>query len=152
MKIWAKLFILLWATQVANAQISLNCTSLNLGSFLLERGLTSAEDNGYSRIGLTQLVGQESSCQITGASNSEVLVELNSDNQNLSLINGVNSFNIQVRLEDLFETNLGTSTTVTIPSSSTTYDFSVDASVPTGQGQVPSGSYSNTIIIDISYN
>jgi hypothetical protein len=152
MKKYLILFSIILSFQEAKATLDISCSPLSLGTFLLDSGLTSANDSGFSRIGMAEFVGQEADCLITGDTESSVDVTINGDSTSLTLSGSSDSFGADVRIEDDSNTNLGTNTNFMIPTGSTTKSFKIDASVPSGQPPVSGGIFSSTIIINVSYN
>ena len=139
--------------QGGGGAISITCTSgLNLGSFLLSRGLSSAEDTGSSRLGIFPEENRATG-QATGPENSTISIIINNNSSTLNLSNGSSSFNINPRIENSSGSNLGTSALLSLGSGLNNFsDFFINASVPAQPDVYTSSTFSATLLISVVIN
>lgn len=133
--------------------LSVSCTPLDFGSFLMEYGLSSAEDSGATRIGNNAYIGSKADCEITELiSLVPVTVTVNNNSSLVVLSGNGQSFDAHIRLEEDSGIERGTRHEFNITAGQTTQTFKVDGSVPSGQSLSGGGSFSASgIVLDVEY-
>ena len=118
-----------------------------MGTFTVAAGLSSAEETNRGTFGVD---GTQSSCVINAEAGDVVIVTINNNSSTFPLTYQTNNFNIILRIENTTGTNLGTSTTFTMPAGGV-LNFTIDANITSSQNIAYDNSYLNTLSVTVVY-